>query len=92
MKTDAITFRVDGALKADAIRIFEQIGMDASTAFTVFLKKVIQVGGIPFAVTTNPELPRQTVAAIEEGRKILSGEMESPKFSSVDDLMRDLQS
>ena len=92
MKADAMTFRVDGTLKADAMRIFEQIGMDASTAFTVFLNKVIQVGGIPFAVTANPGLPRQTIAAIEEGRKILSGEKDSPKFGSVDDLMRDLQS
>lgn len=92
MKADAITFRVDRALKADAIRIFDQIGMDASTAFTVFLKKVIQVGGIPFAVTTSPGLSSQAIAAIEEGRKIMSGEVESPKFSSVDDLMRDLQS
>lgn len=92
MRSETMTFRVDGDIKADAMEIFRQIGMDASTAFNIFLRKIIQVGGIPFAVTASKPLPRSTVMAIDEGRKILSGEIESPSFASVDDLMRDLES
>ena len=42
--------RVDDNLKEQASILYENLGMDLSTAVRMFLKKSIQVGGIPFDV------------------------------------------
>ena len=58
--------------------------MDMSTAINVYLKQVIRSNGIPFPISA--DTPNAiTSKAIEEAEK---GEMAS--FSSLDDLMEDL--
>lgn len=42
--------RVDDNLKEQASILYDNLGMDLSTAIRMFLKKSIQVGGIPFDV------------------------------------------
>ena len=42
--------RVDDKLKEQASVLFDNLGMDLSTAVRMFLKKSVQVGGIPFEV------------------------------------------
>ena len=42
--------RVDDNLKEQASVLFDNLGMDLSTAVRMFLKKSVQVGGIPFEV------------------------------------------
>lgn len=42
--------RVDDNLKEQASILYDNLGMDLSTAVRMFLKKSIQVGGIPFEV------------------------------------------
>lgn len=43
--------RVDDELKNQANAIFEELGIDLSTAVRMFLKKSIMVKGIPFDTT-----------------------------------------
>ena len=45
-----INIRVDDNLKEQASVLFDNLGMDLSTAVRMFLKKSVQVGGIPFEV------------------------------------------
>ena len=45
-----LQIRVDDNLKEQASILFDNLGMDLSTAIRMFLKKSIQVGGIPFEV------------------------------------------
>ena len=42
--------RVDDNLKEQASILYDNLGIDLSTAVRMFLKKSIQVGGIPFEV------------------------------------------
>ena len=49
-----LTIRLDETLKAEAEDVFEDIGLNFSTAITSFLKKCVAVGGMPF------ELVRQS--------------------------------
>ena len=42
MSTSTITIRVDKELKKRAEEIFENIGISTTTAFTLFMKKVIR--------------------------------------------------
>lgn len=82
--SSTITVRVEDKLKKEAGDVFREIGMDMSTAITVYLKQVVRSNGIPFPVSA--EIPNAlTLKAIQEAEK---GEMAS--FSSIDALMEDL--
>ena len=82
--SSTITVRVEDKLKKEAGDVFKEVGMDMSTAITIYLKQVVRTNGIPFPVTA--ELPNAlTLKAIEEAEK---GKMAS--FSSIDALMEDL--
>ncbi len=86
MATTNINFRVDEKLKKDAERLFSDLGLNMSTAITMFLKSAVNCNGIPFEVKRK-EPNAETVAAIEDvlKRKNLVG-----PFNSVDELMEDL--
>lgn len=86
MATTNINFRVDEKLKKDADRLFSDLGLNMSTAITMFLKSAVNCNGIPFEVKRK-EPNAETVAAIEDvlKRKNLVG-----PFNSVDELMEDL--
>ena len=43
--------RVDDELKNQAIAIYDELGMDLSTAVRMFLKKSVAAKGIPFEMT-----------------------------------------
>ena len=48
-----IQLRVDDNLKEQATFVYEQLGIDLSTAIRMFLKRSVMVNGIPFPMTTN---------------------------------------
>ena len=50
MVTANINVRTDAALKAQAQRIFESIGLDLSTAVNLFLKQTVKANNLPFVV------------------------------------------
>ena len=65
-----IQFRADKALKQDVANIYEQLGMDLPTAFRMFMKKSLQVRGLPFTAvlpeTYQREDFRQAFNALRE--------------------------
>ena len=82
--SSTITVRVEDKLKKQAGDVFREVGMDMSTAITVYLKQVVRTNGIPFPVSA--EVPNAlTLKAIQEAEK---GDMAT--FSSIDALMEDL--
>lgn len=54
MYTD-INISMDSDLKEKADVLFSELGMDLSTAFNLFVKESLRVGGIPFELTPNKE-------------------------------------
>ena len=42
-----LQLRIDSKLKDDAVAVYENLGMDLSTAIRVFLKKSVSEQGIP---------------------------------------------
>lgn len=52
-----IQFRADKTLKQEVADIYEQLGMDLPTAFRMFMKRSMQVKGLPFEAI----LPEQVV-------------------------------
>lgn len=49
-----INIRVDDALKSQAEDVLASIGLNMTTATTVFLKQVIRCNGIPFELKADP--------------------------------------
>jgi DNA-damage-inducible protein J len=72
-----INIRIDDDLKARADNIFEELGLNMTTAFTIFIRQTIRQGGIPFEITTrkdpfynaeNMKVLRKSIQEAEEGK------------------------
>ena len=77
-----ITIRVDGELKEEASVLFKDLGMDMTTACTLFLKKAVAMEGIPFSVSRVPN---------KETRKAISDAMEERNLAGPYKTMEDLK-
>jgi DNA-damage-inducible protein J len=86
MASSIVQIRMDSALRDAASETFENLGLDLPTAIRIFLKKSVDVHGIPFDVRA--EIPSgETLRAIEN---VENGRNLSRSFSSVAELMEDL--
>ena len=56
MATTNVSIRMDENLKKQAEAVFESMGMNITTAFTIFTKAVVYQGKIPFEITACPIL------------------------------------
>lgn len=56
MATTLLQVRVEETLKDDAAKVFEDLGIDTSTAVRMFLKRAVMENGIPFRMTL-PKTP-----------------------------------
>lgn len=54
MATTSVTVRMDEHLKKQAELLFEDMGLNMTTAFTVFAKAVVRQGKIPFEIAADP--------------------------------------
>ena len=69
MEPTNLNIRTDKAVKLAAERVFEELGINMTTAVNMFLRQTVRENGIPFALTLN--VPNTaTAAAIAEGRAI----------------------
>jgi DNA-damage-inducible protein J len=62
MASATINVRTDGKTKAQAMRIFESLGMDMTTAVNVFLRQTVRDKDFPFVLTTNVAEGRRRAA------------------------------
>lgn len=68
MGTSLVQVRVDDDVKAQAAAIYEELGIDISTAVRMFLKRTIIENGLPFSmILPRPEYKaHEAVLAMEE--------------------------
>jgi DNA-damage-inducible protein J len=50
-----VNIRIDDTLKEEADHLFEELGMNISTAFTVFIRQALRQRAIPFTITAEPD-------------------------------------
>lgn len=86
METTNINVRVDKEIKEKAEALFNELGLNMSTAMNMFLRYAIRYGGIPFDLRL--EVPnaetRSTIDDVNNNRNM------SKTFDSVKELMEDL--
>jgi DNA-damage-inducible protein J len=72
-----VNIRIEDDLKEQAETIFNELGMNMTTAFNIFVRQTVREGGIPFAITTKPDpfynsanmrILRQSIREANEGK------------------------
>ena len=90
MAKSATNLSLDSDAKQASIQLFAELGLNMTTAINLFLRTAIRKHGIPFDLYL--DVPNETtVAAIEEGKKLLN-DPSSPKYSSMEELKVALES
>ena len=87
-QTTNVNFRVDAELKKEAESLFSDLGMNMTTAMTMFLKQAVRTQRIPFEVTRIPN--QETIAAMQEAERI-SSDPSVKGYNDLDELFKDLK-
>ncbi len=69
METANLNIRTDKNIKIQAEKIFDELGLNMSTAINIFLRQTIRENGIPFELKLDSP-NKTTIDAINEGRAI----------------------
>jgi DNA-damage-inducible protein J len=84
--TTNLNIRVDEEVKRKAEAIFNELGLNMSTAMNIFLRYSVRYGGIPFDLRI--QMPNEeTKAAMDD---VNNNRNMSKTFDTVDALMDDL--
>lgn len=88
MPKSSTNLSIDSNLKRASIELFSDLGLDLSSAVTLFLKQSLRVQGLPFAVTrVNPNA--ETAAAMNEYYEMKAHPEKYKKYPSFKDAMNE---
>lgn len=84
--TEALTLHIDTELKEQAANLFQELGLDLSTATGIFYRQALSRRGLPFEVRLDEpnETTYAAMQAAEEGEELYG------PFDSVSELMEAL--
>ena len=81
---------LDPELKKEAVELFHSMGLDLSTAITLFLFQSVRVRKLPFELYEVPN--KTTIKAIIEADKKMKHPEKSKTYENVEELFKDLKS
>ena len=89
MAKTSTNISLDPELKRASQELFADLGIDLSTAITLFLKQSLRVQGLPFAVTReNPNA--ETRQAIQEVQRMKADPTMGKTYTDVEEMMKEL--
>ena len=89
MSKVSTNINLDVDLKKSCQELFSDLGMDLTTAVTIFLKQSLRVQGLPFTVTR--DVPNaETVAAINEYEQMKKHPEQYKRYSNFQSAMKDV--
>ncbi len=73
MASTLVQIRVDEKLKDDVVAVYDQLGLDLSTAVRIFFKKSVAEKGIPFSMrlggreqnSIEKQIPQKVISAMQ---------------------------
>ena len=83
-----VSIRIDNLLKKQAEDLFADLGLNMTTALTIFLRQAVRSQGIPFEITRS--FNAETVAAMEEAQRI-ARDPNVKGYTDLDQLFADLK-
>lgn len=87
--TTNFTCRLNNDIKKKSEAVFNELGINLTTAINVFLRESIRVGGFPFDVRLNRP-NKETLSAMTEAEKI-SADPSIRKYSNVEEALAELK-
>ena len=69
MATTSVTIRMDESLKKQAEVLFEEMGLNMTTAINIFTKAVVRQGKIPFEIAVDPFFTESNIQALRNSVK-----------------------
>ena len=86
--TTNLNIRMDKEIKDQADKIFQELGLNMTTAINIFLRTAIREKGIPFTLKLdNPN--EETKKAFIEGDNMIN-DLTVKGYTSIDDLKKSL--
>lgn len=86
MAQTLVNFRMDSALKQEMERTCQDLGMNMTTAFTIFAKKMTREKRIPFDVSVDPFYSESNINYLKKIiAEIDSGSAELQKHELIED-------
>ena len=89
MATAPTLIRIDADIKKQATDLFNDLGLDMSSAVNLFLHQCVLRGGLPFRVEM-PRYTQRTLDAMDEARRI-SRDPDVRGYTNMDDLRKALE-
>ena len=89
MATVPTQIRIDETVKAQATSLFNDLGMDMSSAVNIFLRQCLLRGGLPFTVEV-PNYSQKTLEALAEAKRISRDEAVA-SYDNLADLKKALE-
>ena len=90
-KNAEIKFRTSAELKHQTRTVYERWGMSLSEAFNLFMRKSIEVGGLPFDVRPEPSIDLRDKAILKPepgtGMTILPPWADAPEDDGLYDVL-----
>ncbi len=81
--------KIDPELKKEAQELFNELGMNLTTAVNIFLAQAVREQAIPFKV--GMDIPNEeTKAAIKEVEEMIADPSKGKSFNDVDTMMKEL--
>ena len=85
----ATNLSIEADLKQKSIELFSDLGMDLSTAVTLFLKQSLRVQGIPFLIERNTS-NADTISAMNEYYMVKEHPERYKRYSSFKEAREDV--
>ena len=85
----SLNIRMDKDLKNNLSNLCDELGMNVSTAFTIFAKAMVRRGGIPFDVALD-EPNKETMDAIREVEDMKKHHSAYKSYTDVNKMMEDI--
>jgi DNA-damage-inducible protein J len=79
-----VNIRIDDELKAKADMLFGELGLNMTTAFTVFIKAAIRQNGMPFELSVDPFYSEKNMKILKDSiRDANAGKLAEQKLIEV---------
>jgi DNA-damage-inducible protein J len=84
-----VSIRMDVQLKKQSEELFSDLGLNMTSAMTMFLRQAVRSQGIPFEISRIPN--SKTIEAMREAERIAK-DPDVKGYSDLEELFRDLKS
>ena len=88
-ETTNFSVRMDKQVKQDSEALFQDLGMNLTTAINVFLRQAIRTGGFPFEIKQD-QPNKETLLALLESEQLLRNP-KTKRYTDVEEALEELR-